>query len=94
MFLLFNSMQRQRDLARVEQEKQNELAEKAKVKKKEQSNEAAVRLASEDPDFLLPPQPPRQRTTLGSMDPKDNYQFLVTLDNEGAAIERIELVAS
>ena len=94
MFLLFNSMQRQRDLARVEQEKQNELAEKAKVKKKEQSNEAAVRLASEDPDFSLPPQPPRQRTTLGSMDPKDNYQFLVTLDNEGAAIERIELVAS
>ena len=26
------------------------------------------------------------------MDPKANYQFVVTLDNEGAAVERIELV--
>jgi len=93
MFLLFNSMQRQRELARVEQEKQNDLLEKAKEKKKALSKESAARLASEDPDFSLPTQPPRQHFTLGSMDPKDNYQFVVTLNNEGATVERIELVA-
>ena len=92
MFLLFNSMQRQREIARLEQEKQSELLEKAKEQKKAQSKEAAERLTKEDPEFSLPKQPPRQRVTLGSMDPKDKYQFLVTLDNEGAAIERIELV--
>ena len=92
MFLLFNSMQRQRDIARIEKEKQATIAEANKEKKKAQSKEAAERLANEDPDFSLPPQPPRERFTLGSMDPKDGYQLLVTLDNEGAAIERIELM--
>jgi YidC/Oxa1 family membrane protein insertase len=32
----------------------------------------------------------RQRLTLGSLDPKSGYTMLVTLDNRGAAIERIE----
>lgn len=92
MFLLFNSMQRQKEIARLEQEKQTKLVEESKEKKKAQSKEAAERLAGEDPDFALPQQPPRERFTLGSMDPKDNYQLLVTLDNQGAAIERIELM--
>ena len=93
MFLIFNSMQRQRDNARIEQEKQNKLVEEAKEKKKGQAKEASERLASEDPDFVLPTQPPRELFTLGSMDPADNYQLLVTLDNQGAAIKRIELIA-
>ena len=93
MFLLFNSMQRQKEIARLEQEKQTKLGEETKEKKKAQSKEAAERLAGEDPDFALPQQPTRERFTLGSMDPKDNYQLLVTLDNQGAAIERIELMA-
>ncbi len=93
MFLLFNSMQRQRDTARIEQDKQNKLLEEAKEKKKGLAKEAAQRMATEDPDFVLPPQPPRELFTLGSMDPKDNYQLLVTLDNQGAAIKRIELIA-
>ena len=92
MFLLFNSMQRQREIARDEKEKQAKNAEVTKEKKKAQSKEAAERSANEDPDFLVPPQPSRERFTLGSMDPKDGYQLLVTLDNEGAAIERIELM--
>lgn len=93
MFLLFNSMQRQREIARIEQEKKTKLAEDAREKKKSDAKEVAERLAKEDPDFSLPEQPPRERFTLGSMDPKDNYQLLVTLDNQGASIERIELIA-
>ena len=93
MFLLFNSMQRQRDLAREQQDKQNKLAEEAKERKKNQTKDAASRLATAEPGFALPEQPPRQRISLGSMDPKDGYELLVTLDNQGAAIERIELVA-
>jgi YidC/Oxa1 family membrane protein insertase len=33
----------------------------------------------------------RQWVTLGSADPKDRYRMLVTLDNQGAALARIEL---
>jgi YidC/Oxa1 family membrane protein insertase len=35
--------------------------------------------------------PPRQRLTIGSLDPADPSRFLVTLSSRGAAIERIEL---
>ena len=93
MFLLFNSMQRQRELARIEQEKQAKLTEIAKDKQKADAKAAAERLASEDPNFALPEQPPRTLYTLGSMDPKDNYQLLVTLDNQGATINRVELIS-
>ncbi len=93
MFLLFNSMQRQREIAKLEQEKQQELAKTAKEKKKAETQEAAKRLAAEEPGFVLPEQAPRERIALGSYDPKDNYQLLVVFDNQGAAIERIELVA-
>lgn len=93
MFLLFNSMQRNKELARIEQENKSKLAEEAKAKKQREAKEAAEKLAKEDPGFKLPTEPARQRVTLGSMDPKDNYQLLVTLDNRGASIERIELVA-
>jgi YidC/Oxa1 family membrane protein insertase len=93
MFLLFNSMQRNKELARVEQEKQSELAEEAKSKKLKEARETAERLVKEDPNFVLPLEPPRERSTLGSMDANDQYPFLVTLDNRGAAIERVELVS-
>ena len=93
MFLLYNSMQRQRENAKLEQEKQQDLAKTAKEKKKAETQEAAKRLAAEEPGFTLPEQAPRERIALGSYDPKDNYQLLVVFDNQGAAIERIELVA-
>ncbi len=92
MFLLFNSMQQQRQKAREDQEKQAKLSEAAREKQKSEAKQAAERLASEDPSFVLPEQPPRELFTLGSMNPKDNYQLLVTLDNQGAAIKRIELM--
>ena len=92
MFLLFNSMQQRQELARKEQEKKAELLAEFKTKKAKEAREASERIANEDPNFVLPPEPPRQRLCLGSMDPKDNYPFLVTLDNQGAALERMELV--
>jgi len=93
MFLLFNSMQRQRDIAKKEQDKQELAALESKQKKAEVALQAAKKLATDDPEFALPTEPARERVTLGSMDPKDNYQLLVTLDNRGASIERIELVS-
>ena len=36
---------------------------------------------------------PQQRVTLGSMTPDSPYRLLVTLDNQGAAVERIESVS-
>ncbi|WP_254507351.1 YidC/Oxa1 family insertase periplasmic-domain containing protein [Anatilimnocola floriformis] len=34
---------------------------------------------------------PRQRVMIGSLDPKSPYGMLVTLDSQGAAVERVEL---
>jgi YidC/Oxa1 family membrane protein insertase len=92
MFLLFNSMQRNRELAQIEQEKKAKLADEQKQKKASEAKTRAENVAKSDPSFVLPVDLPRQRFTLGSMDPADKYPFLVTLDNRGAAIERIELV--
>ncbi len=91
--MLFNSMQRNKELARLEQEKQAKLLEEAKEKKVEEAKAAAAKIAQADPDFKMPLEPKRQRVTLGSMDPKDHYNLLVTLDNKGASIERVELVS-
>ena len=92
MFLLFNSMQRNRELARVAQEEQAKASQELKEKKAIEAKARAEAIAKQDPSFALPPEPPRLLTTLGSMDPKDRYPFVVTLDNQGAGIERIELV--
>lgn len=92
MFLIFNSMQRQRELARLEQERQAELAEKNKEKKINESKAIAERIAKEDPTFTIPEGPARTRYTLGSMNPNDRYPFMITLDNLGATVERVELV--
>jgi YidC/Oxa1 family membrane protein insertase len=91
MYLIFSSMQRNREIARLEQEKKAAQAERLKTKRQEEALATAERLAKEDPEFALPAEPPRSRVTLGSMDPEDSYAFVVTLDNLGASIERIEL---
>jgi len=85
-------MQRNREIARLEQEKQAKVADELKQKKVLETKARAEEIAKQDPSFSLPVEPERVRTTLGSMDPKDSFPFLVTLDNQGAAIERIELV--
>jgi YidC/Oxa1 family membrane protein insertase len=92
MFLVFNNIQRNKEIARNEQEKQTALKERAREKRTEEARANAERIAKEDPGFAIPVEPARSRYTLGSMDPKDKYPFAVTLDNLGATIERIELV--
>ena len=63
-----------------------------KSKRLEDTKAFAEKFAAEHPEVTLPQSQPRQRWTLGTMDAADGYRFLVTLDNLGAAIERIELV--
>jgi YidC/Oxa1 family membrane protein insertase len=92
MYLMFTSMQRNGENARKEQLRLTQVAEEAKQKKVKEAKERADKLVSQDPSFALPPEPDRVRVTLGSMDPTDSYPFLVTLDNQGASIERVELV--
>lgn len=85
---------RDRDaIAKIESQKKEELAQIAKERRKEEARNIQEKLLASDPEFKLPVEPPRQRHTLGTMDPKDNYRLLVTLDNQGATIERIELVS-
>lgn len=74
-----------------------EKAEQAKVDNKQADAAAA---AKEKPEVDKPeekPAPPaissnvaRRWVTLGSLDPASGFTLLVTLDNQGAAIERIE----
>lgn len=42
-------------------------------------------------DSVLPPATPRSFPWIGSVDPKSGYPFLVTFDNRGAAVQRVEL---
>lgn len=62
------------------------------AKRVQAAKEFAEKFASENPDVALPAPAPRKRYSLGTMDASDGYRFLVTLDNLGATIERIELV--
>lgn len=49
------------------------------------AGDGPVPSAAEDPNF------PRQRVTLGSVDPNSPYSMLVTFDTKGAVVERVEL---
>jgi YidC/Oxa1 family membrane protein insertase len=76
----------------------------AKVENKQADQKAAKEQQLPDREPLVPgevvpgeveprqerPAVPRQRFTLGSLDPNSGYSMLVTFDNRGAAIERIE----
>lgn len=52
-----------------------------------EANPAAADTAANVKETDVPP----QYFTLGSLDPKDRYKMLITLTNQGAAVERIEL---
>jgi YidC/Oxa1 family membrane protein insertase len=71
--------------------------EKDKVDNKQAENAAAKeeeKPVNPDKEPLEPPKAitavARKRVTLGSLDPKSPYTLLVTFDNRGGAIERIE----
>ncbi len=48
-------------------------------------------LVAPPPYVPPPPESPHQRATLGSLDPASDYVMLVTVNNRGGTIERIEL---
>ncbi len=91
IFLLFNSWQRQRELAAIQAREEAAKGEKAKQLRAEQLLTMRSKLAAE-PAFELPAEPPRSKHILGSMDPAEGYSLVVCLDNRGAGIERIEIV--
>jgi YidC/Oxa1 family membrane protein insertase len=90
-FIISSMRQQQSQLELAEQKKQQEL-QILQTKRQEESKQLAAKIAEENPGLIVPTEPPRQRWTLGTMDPTDGYRFLVTLDNRGAMIERVELV--
>ncbi len=92
LFFLYNSNRQQQAVRELQERKAQEEIASTKAKRIEEAKASAEKLASEIPDLVLPEKVPRKRWTLGSMDSSDGYRFLVTLDNLGATIERIELV--
>ncbi len=76
----------------AERQKQTEIASQ-KDRRLADARKKAEQFAAEHPEIVLPTEPPRQRFSLGSMAASDGYQLLVTLDNQGATIDRIELVS-
>jgi len=92
LFFLYNSNRQQQAVRELQQRKTQEEIASTKAKRIEEAKASAEKLASDIPDLVLPEKVPRKRWTLGSMDSSDGYRFLVTLDNLGATIERIELV--
>ncbi len=92
IFFFVSSMrQRQSQQEIVEKQKQSEIAA-VKEKRAAEALEKAKTIAEQNPDIALPAEPDRERIALGSMAASDGYHLLVTLDNQGATIERIELV--
>lgn len=93
IFFFFSSMRQQQSLKdAAEKQKQSEL-QSGKAQRTAEAKALFDKIAAENPQVRIPDEPLRQRFTLGSMVPSDGYQFLVTLDNQGAMIERIELVS-
>lgn len=91
IFLLFNSFQRQRDLAALQAKADAERLQSEKEKRDEKLAEIRAK-AEQNPDWKPPAEPDRARFVLGSMAPEDGYSLVVCLDNRGAGIERIEVV--
>ena len=91
-FFWYNNSLQQQALREAQQRKTLEDIENTKSKRIEESKAEAAKFASDYPDLVLPEKVPRKRFTLGSMEASEGYRFLVTLDNLGAMIERIELV--
>ena len=92
IFFLISSTRQQQALREIEDRKKLQDISETKSKRLEDAKAFAEKFAAENPDLKLPDPSPRKRLTLGTMDASDGYRFLVTLDNLGATIDRIELV--
>jgi len=92
IFFLISSTRQQQALREIEERKKLDNITETTAKRIQAAKEFAEKFASENPDVAMPTPTPRKRFSLGTMDAADGYRFLVTLDNLGATIERIELV--
>ena len=92
IFFLFNSTRQSQALREQQERKKLEDISGTKSKRLEEAKAFAEKFASENPNVAVPDKAPRKRWTLGTMNSDDGYRFLVTLDNLGATLERIELV--
>ncbi|MFM2215918.1 MAG: Membrane protein insertase YidC, partial [Planctomycetota bacterium] len=92
IYFFISSMRQQQSLQELAEQKKQQELQVLQTKRQEESKQLALKIAEENPGLTIPLEPPRQRWTLGTMNPTDGYRFLVTLDNRGAMIERVELV--
>ncbi|MFN9988390.1 MAG: hypothetical protein ACK52S_22775, partial [Pirellula sp.] len=93
IFFFFSSMRQQQSLQEAAEKQKQSVVQENSRKRLEEAKQLAEKIAEANPDVQPPEEPPRQRFTLGSMSASDGSQFLVTLDNQGALIEHIELVS-
>jgi YidC/Oxa1 family membrane protein insertase len=91
IFLLMNSWSAQKQRDQDEAKKQTQAKVDAK-KERDAKLEERIKAAKADPNFSFGVEIPREHFVLGSMTASDGYSMLVVLDNQGAGIERIELV--
>lgn len=91
IFLLFQSQQQRAELQRREAE-QEAARSAALIAERESKVQELKNKAAENPDYQAPQEPERQMVVLGSMAADAGYPLLVTLDNQGAGIHRIEVV--
>ena len=84
-------MNRSKELSQKEAEKLQLELETAKKDRKTQLEEKLAQ-AKADPAYQFPDEVSREHFILGSMSAEDGYSLLVFLDNQGAGIERVEIV--
>ncbi len=92
IYLFVSSLRQQQAMQELAEQKKQQELQGVQSKRVEEFKARAAKVLEENPGLTVPPEPTRSRWTLGTMNPKDGYRFLVTLDNRGGTIERIELV--
>ncbi|MFO0013238.1 MAG: membrane protein insertase YidC [Planctomycetota bacterium] len=93
IFFFLSSWRQQQSLKEADDRLKRADIATLKERRLSEARKKAEEFAAEHPEITRSEEPPRQRFGLGSMLASDGYQLLVTLDNQGATIERIELVS-
>ena len=92
IYLFVSSLRQQQAMQELAEQKKQQEVQSLQSKRIEELKARSAKVLEENPGLAIPPEPSRARWTLGTMNPQDGYRFLVTLDNRGGTIERIELV--
>jgi YidC/Oxa1 family membrane protein insertase len=92
IFFFFSSWRQQQALRDNDEKQKRDKIAALKEQRLSAARKKAEEVAAQHPEIAIPEELPRQRFGLGSMLASDGYQLLVTLDNLGGMIDRIELV--